>query len=207
MGEDRFLEAVKAGDVETVRERLAGEPSLAAARDENGLSAVLLSCYHGQAEVREALLAVAPPLDALELAAVGDAAGLRSRLPAELHARAPDGFTALHYAAFFGGAAAVRVLLDAGADPDADQENPLRVRPLHSAAARGDREAVRALLEAGAEPNPRQNGGYTPLHAAAHGDDAELAAVLLEHGADPALETDDGRDARALAGPRVVALL
>jgi uncharacterized protein len=207
MAEDRFLEAVKAGDVETVRESLARDPALAAARDENGLSAVLLSCYHGQAEVRAALLAAAPPLDALELAAVGDAEGLGARLPAELSSRAPDGFTPLHYAAFFGGAAAVRVLLDAGADADADAENPMRVRPLHSAAARGDREAVRALLEAGAEPNPRQQGGFTPLHAAAHSDDAELATLLLQHGADPALETDDGRDARALAGPRVAALL
>jgi ankyrin repeat protein len=207
MAEDRFLEAVKAGDAETVRESVARQPALAAARDENGLSAVLLASYHGQAEVREALLAAGPELDALELAATGDADGLRARLPAELNLRAPDGFTPLHYAAFFGGAEAVRVLLDAGADPDADQENPMRVRPLHSAAARGDREAVRALLEAGAETNPRQQGGLTPLHAAAHSDDAEMAALLLEHGADPALETDDGRDARALAGARVAALL
>jgi ankyrin repeat protein len=205
--EDRFLEAVKGGDVETVQDRLAREPGLAAARDENGLSAVLLACYHGQAATRDALLAAGPPLDALELAAVGDAGGLQARLPAELHSRSPDGFTPLHYAAFFGGAEAVRVLLDAGADPDADAENAMRVRPLHSAAARGDREAVRLLLEAGAEVEPRQNGGYTPLHAAAHSDDPELAALLLAHGADPAAATDDGRDARALAGPRVAALL
>jgi ankyrin repeat protein len=207
MAEDRFLEAVKAGEVETVRESLAREPALAAARDESGLSAVLLACYHGQAEARAALLAAGPPLDALELAAAGDADGLRARLPAELNARSPDGFTPLHYAAFFGGAEVVRVLLEAGADPDADQQNPMRVRPLHSAAASGDREAVRALLEAGAEPNARQQGGFTPLHAAARNDDAEMVAQLLAHGADPALETDDGRDARALAGPRVAALL
>ncbi|HEY7076781.1 MAG TPA: ankyrin repeat domain-containing protein [Solirubrobacteraceae bacterium] len=202
-----FMEAVRIGDAATVRERLARDPELAAARDENGVSAVLLSCYHGRTEARDALLAAGPPLDALELAAVGDAEGLRARLPAELHARAPDGFTPLHYAAFFGGVGAVRVLLEAGADPDADAENALHVRPLHSAAARGDRESARLLLEAGADPNPRQDGGYTPLHSAAHSDDAALAALLLAHGADPALATDDGRDARALAGPRVAALL
>jgi ankyrin repeat protein len=208
--EDRFLPAITSGDVDAVRAMLADDPALAAAHDANGLSAVLVASYHRQGEIRDALLAAGPPLDALELAAVGDADGLRARLAAEpeaLHARAPDGFTALHYAAFFGGAGAVRVLLEAGAAPDADAENPLRVRPLHSAAARGDRAAAQLLLEAGAEPNPRQQGGYTPLHAAAHSDDAELAALLLAHGADPALQTDDGRDARALAGARVAALL
>jgi uncharacterized protein len=208
--EDRFLQAITGGDVETVRAMLADEPALAGARNADGLSAVLLAGYHGHGEVRDALLAAEPPLDALELAAIGDADGLRARLAADpeaLHARAPDGFTPLHYAAFFGGADAVRVLLAAGAAPDADADNELGVRPLHSAAARGDREAAVALLDAGAEPNPRQQGGYTPLHAAAHNDDALLAAVLLAHGADPALQTDDGRDARALAGERVAALL
>jgi ankyrin repeat protein len=206
----RLLEAVRGGDAETVRELLARDPALAAERDEHGLSAVLLACYHGQADVRAALLAAAPPLDALDLAAVGDAAGLRERLaaaPEDLGARSPEGFTPLHYAAFFGGAEAVRVLLEAGAQPDGDADNEMRVRPLNSAAARGDRDAARALLEAGAQPDPRQHGGYTPLHSAAHNDDAELAALLLEHGADPALQTDDGQDARALAGPRVAELL
>jgi ankyrin repeat protein len=202
--EERLLEAVRTGDVATVRQLLAGDRSLAAARDEQGLSAVLLSCYHGQAEVRDALLAAAPALDALELAAVGDAQRLRG---AQLDARSPDGFTPLHYAAFFGGPDAVRVLLEAGAAPDADAGNAFGVRPLNSAAARGDRESVRLLLDAGAQVDPRQPGGYTPLHSAAHNDDAELAELLLEHGADPAVRTDDGQDARALAGPRVAALL
>lgn len=202
--QQRLLEAVKSGDAPTVRELLAREPALAAARDEQGLSAVLLACYRRHTEVRDALLAAGPPLDALELAAVGDADGLRG---ADLDVRAPDGFTPLHYAAFFGGPAAVRVLLEAGAPADADAENAMRVRPLHSAAARGDRESVRLLLDAGADPDPRQNGGYTPLHAAAHSDDAELVQLLLERGADPAARTDDGSDARALAGPRVAALL
>jgi ankyrin repeat protein len=199
-----LLEAVKTGDLATVRELLAGDPALAAARDEQGLSAVLLSCYHGHAAVRDALLAAAPPLDALELAAVGDAERLRG---ARLDVRSPDGFTPLHYAAFFGGPAAVRVLLEAGAAADADAENALQVRPLHSAAARGDRASARLLLDAGAQVDPRQRGGYTPLHSAAHNDDAELAQLLLDHGADPGARTDDGQDARALAGPRVAALL
>ena len=129
----------------------------------------------------------------LEAAALGRLDGL------DPHARGADGFTALHLAAFFGGADAVKALLAAGADPDADAENPLRVRPLHSAVAARDREAVRALLQAGADPNVRQQGGYTPLHGAAHNGDEALVALLIEHGADPELRTDDGQTARELS--------
>ena len=81
-----------------------------------------------------------------------------------LAARTPEGFTPLHLAAFFGGGAAVRLLLGAGMHADADQENPARVRPLHSAVAARDHDAARALLEAGADPELRPAGR---LHAAA----------------------------------------
>ena len=92
-------------------------------------------------------------------------------------------------------------------DPDADQENPARVRPLHSAVAARDHDAARALLEAGADPDPRQQGGYTPLLAAAHSDDAAMVELLLRHGADRGLAADDGRDPAAMAGPQTRSLL
>jgi uncharacterized protein len=192
--------AVKAGDVVALRALLAADPALASAQ-EDGVSAVLLACYHRQSEARDALLQAGARVGPLEAAALG-------RLDAlDPDARGADGFTALHLAAFFGGAGAVEALLAAGADPDADAENPLRVRPLHSAVAARDRDAARALLEAGADPNVRQQGGYTPLHGAAHAGDAELVALLLAHGADPRLTTDDGQDAQALATGAAAAAL
>jgi uncharacterized protein len=205
-----FTEAVAAGEVAAVRARLAEDPGLAAARDPSGIPALLLARYHGHGAVVDALLATGHEPDVLESAALGRAARLRDLLaadPAARDARAADGFTPLHYAAFFGGPEAVRVLLDAGAQPDADADNPMRVRPLHSAAAARDVESARLLLEAGATPDVRQQGGFTALHAAAHHDDAALAALLLRHGADPGLRTDAGADARELAGPQVSALL
>ena len=161
---------------------MEADPSLARARDAGGLSAVLTALYHRQDAALEALLAAGPELDVLDAAATGRLDVLRAHVegdPDALSARSPEGFTPLHLAAFFGGGAAVRLLLAAGAPADADQENPARVRPLHSAVAARDHDAARALLEAGADPDCVQQGGYTPLLAAAHHDDAEMAELLL----------------------------
>jgi uncharacterized protein len=158
------------------------------------VSPLLQAIYDRDDAARDGLLEAGAEVGPAEAAALGRLDGLD---PA---ARSADGFTSLHLAAYFGGVETVRALLAAGADPDADADNPFRVRRLHSAASVGDRESVRALLEAGANPNLRQQGGYTPLHTAAHNDDAELARLLLDHGADPSLRTDDGQTAADMAG-------
>jgi ankyrin repeat protein len=205
-----LIDAIRAGDADAVAALLGRDPALADARDENGLSAVLVACYHQNPQVRDAVLAAGPELGVLEAAAVGRLDLLRGHLsedPDALAERTPDGFTPLHLAAFFGGSAAVRALLAAGASADADADNPPHVRPLHSAVAARDPDAVRALLEAGADPNVRQQGGFTPLLAAAHADHPGMTRLLLEHGADPAQAADDGRGPLEMAGDRVRPLL
>jgi ankyrin repeat protein len=200
-GEEDLIAAVKAGDGDTIARLLRGDPALAGAR-EDGISAVRLALYHRQAPALELLLQHSPPLDGLDHAALGWTAELRQDLardPELPSRRSADGFTALHYACFFGGAPAAGALLVAGADPDAVADNATRVRPLHSAAAARDSEAVRLLLEAGADPNATQAGGFTALHAAAQHDDAATAGLLLQHGADPTLRTDQGADAAGIA--------
>jgi ankyrin repeat protein len=192
------FDAIAAGDLDALRGEL---PAAASARNEQGVSALLFAVYHRNAAARDALLEAGAVVGPAEAAALGRLDGLD---PA---ARSGDGFTSLHLAAFFGGADAVRALLAAGADPDADDANPFKVRPLHSAVSVGDREATRALLEAGASPNVHQQGGYTPLHSAAHNDDAELVRLLLAHGADTALATDDGQTAADMAGDATRELL
>src|SRR4051795_2630931 len=168
-------------------EALRREPD---ARDEHGVSALLLTLYHRRPEARAALLVAGATVGPLEAAALGDVERLRG---ADLSVRGGDGFTPLHLAAFFGGADAVRAILATGFSADADKQNTFGVHPIHSASAVGDHASVRALLEAGANPNVHQQGGYTPLHTAAHNADVELATLLLEHGADPSAADESGQ--------------
>ena len=205
-----LVAAVTGGEVDAVRALLREDPSLASARDGTGLPVLLLALFHQQREAADALLDAGPELGVLEAAAAGRADRLRELIAADpdaIRERTPEGFTTLGLAAFLGGPEVVRVLLEHGADADDDADNPFGVRPIHAASAAHDRESVRLLLEAGADPNQRQQGGFVPLHEAARSDDVEMARLLLDHGADPGLVADDGRDARAMAGARVAALL
>jgi hypothetical protein len=193
--------AIEAGDTERVRALLKRDPERAA-EQKDGIPAVRLALYHRQPAILELLLAEVPPLDGLDYAALGDAEGLRTALAAEdglVERHSADGFTALHYACFFGGAEMTRLLLQHGANPNAPAENDSHVRPLHSAAAARDAASAELLLAAGADPDAAQAGGFTALHAAAQHDDADLAAALLRAGADPAVRDEQGADAAAMA--------
>ena len=91
-----------------------------------------------------------------------------------------------------GDVAAVRSLLNEGADPNAAQGDGLSA--LHLAAQGGNLEIVEVLLTAGAEIGAKTRiGDYTPLHLASWGAHASAVSVLIEAGADPgAVSTTSG---------------
>lgn len=183
-----FFTAVDAGDAETVVRMVAADPSLASARGEDGVSALLHARYRFQRAALDALLAAEPEMDVFDAAALGHIDRLRARLvedPSRATAFAADGFTALHLTAFFGKAEAARVLLEAGAVVDVYGHNSFANQPLHAAAARRHIEVCRVLLAAGANVNATQHGDFTPLHEAAGSGDVELAELFLSAGADP----------------------
>lgn len=112
-----------------------------------------------------------------------------SALPACRIQHADDsGATALHAAARYGHAEALRALVAAGSRPcTRDGEG---ATALHLAAAAGCVDAVRALLEAGAAAGAADSQGQTPLHRAVLGWDGEerhaaCVRALLAAGADP----------------------
>jgi len=194
-----FWRAIREGAGAELREVLAREPALAHACDERGVSALLQARYGGRFAAVEALLeARAGALDVYECAALDQTKILEARLaaqPALVRALSPDGFTALHLAAFFGSSGSVRALLSRGAAVETEAQNPMKVRPLHSAVAGGDEECVRVLLSAGATVDARQAGGFTALMGAASAGRADLVRLLLRYGASGAARDDSGKRA------------
>ncbi len=166
------------------------------------MSALMLARYRFDRAATDALLAADPELDVFEAASLGYVDRLRERLaddPAVAAAFSPDGFTALHFAAFFGKGEAARILLEHDAGHDVYTRNPFANQPLHAAAAGRHLEVCRVLIAAGADVNARQHGGYTPLHEAAQHGDVEMTELFLSAGADPALVTESGETAAEVA--------
>jgi hypothetical protein len=190
-----IFELIDDGDAEGVRELLARDPGAAAARDEQGLSALMRSFYRGGGEVLEAIRAADPPLDGWDRLLMGESDGLP---PAD--ARSPDGFTPLHIAAFAQNAAATRALIAAGADVnELATASFAQVTPLGTAATFAATEIVRVLLNNGADTERTSDHGNTPLHSAAANGNREIVELLLAHGASAAATTADGKTPADLA--------
>jgi ankyrin repeat protein len=170
---EEVFRLIDAGDAAGLRELLAREPSAAAARDEQGLSAVMRAAYRG-GEVFAAVRDARPSLGPFDRIVVGETEGLPGP-----HEWTPDGFTGLHLAAFADNAAAARALLQAGADPDAvSTASFARVTPLGTCAFANAVDVAAVLLEHGADPTIAEDGRSTPLDVAAANGFSELAALL-----------------------------
>ncbi|MBI2566665.1 MAG: ankyrin repeat domain-containing protein [Candidatus Schekmanbacteria bacterium] len=195
----RLVEAVVEGNLGLVRALLLEDPEVAAAKDAQGMSALLVALYHHQPAIAHLLAAELASLDLFEAAALGDAKRLDELLdeePASACAYSSDGFTPLHLAAYFGRESCVRRLLEAEAPVHARSRNSMDVTPLHSAAAGGSGPVVALLLSAGADPNAIQPGGWTPLHAAARLGDVEVVRLLLDSGAVASARSEHGSTPR-----------
>lgn len=183
-----IFESIKAGDIDAVRAAVKDDPSLAAARDDDGRSAVRAALYIHNQKLADVLLDAKPELDVFDAASVGDVDRLGELLDGDadlVGAYSEDGYTPLHFAAFFDQGKAVRLLLDRGADVGAVARNDMQVQPLHSAVAADSREVAAALLIAGADPNAKQQGGYTPLMAAEQNEkEGDMVRLLMDHGAE-----------------------
>lgn len=190
-----IFELIDDGDAEGVRDLLARDPAAAAARDEQGLSALMRSFYRGGGEVLVAIQTADPPLDPWDRLLVGESEGL----PAP-DARSPDGFTPLHIATFAHNLAAVRALLAADADPnELATASFAAVTPLGTAATFGANEIAQLLLDNDADTEKTSDHGNTPLHAAAANGNRALVELLLTYGADATATTVDGRTPADLA--------
>jgi ankyrin repeat protein len=192
-----FLKAVTQGDVVQVNAMLKANPQLAQAKNEKGVSAVLLAAYYRKAEVLAALLATGVELNIFEAAATGQTARVRVLLKQDaalVNAYAPDGFFPLGLAVFFGHQETFDALLSAKADVNAVTKETMKITALHSAVTAKRFEMARELIKRGANVNPSQaENGITPLHEAAANGSIEFAKLLLEHKANLRAKTRDGK--------------
>lgn len=204
-----IFDAIKQGSRQEVEALLSENPNVVNEANRAGLRPVILALYYGQREIAEQLRAAMDSVNIWEAAALGELETVKTLIANNPNAKdsvAPDGFTPLGLAAFFGQVETLTWLLEQGAAPNIPSENQMAVYPINSAAANRSEDTafklVQVLAAHGASVNAAQHSGWTPLHqAAAHGFEL-LVDFLLEHGADPSLKSEDGRTAvdMALAG-------
>jgi len=174
-------------------------------QDQNGVSEILKALYQGKREVVDALLASGIELNIFEAAATGQTDRVRKLAeqdPAVVNAYAPDGFTPLGLAAFFGHAKTVSALLAAGAEVNLASRETMKMSPLGSALAVQRNDIARMLIDAGADVNAKAENDLRPLHTAAARGNLEAAMLLLEHGADVNASSKDGKTALTYAEER-----
>ncbi|KAI9205253.1 ankyrin repeat-containing domain protein [Polychytrium aggregatum] len=90
-----------------------------------------------------------------------------------------------HYASRQGNVSLCRMLLDAGADPNAATMQ-LKTTALHRSAAQGHLSVTKLLLASGAKPDGQDDRGQTALHAAAQNGHLDVVRLILNTSADPA---------------------
>ena len=185
----RAFELLQAGDADELRRLLEQAPAASDARDATGVSLLMHSLYRGRRDLAELIASKKKVLDIFEATALGrldrvqeclrDTSAIHSH---SIDSRSKDGFTALHFACFFGQPEAARLLIENGAPVDAVAANPTQVMPLHSAAAAA-----------------RNQAGWVPIHAAAQNGDRPMVELLLKYHADPKLANDQGKTAATVA--------
>ena len=151
-----IFEASALGDLPAVQAAVARNAAETNAYAPDGFFPLSLAAYFGHRTVVEFLL----------------------KNGADVHAAARNAqkVTALHAAASRGDLEIVRMLLQAGADPNARQEGGFV--PLHSAAQNGNVPVAELLLKHGAKADARDDKGKTSAEVAEEAKHGELAARL-----------------------------
>jgi ankyrin repeat protein len=130
------------------------------------------------------LLSAASDTRLSDAAMQGNQDAVRSLLKQKFDVNAPqgDGTSALHWAAYRDDLEMVKLLLAAGANPQATTREGA-ITPLLMACQNGNVTIIEALLKAGADVNAVKSNGTTPLMMAAASGSASAVETLLAHGA------------------------
>jgi uncharacterized protein len=203
--EKTLFEAIRSGDLLTVKSLVGADASLASATNDSGISGVLTAVYMGRGEIRDFLIASGAELGLPEAVAVGNLARVQELIEnshADAKSFSSDGFPVVALAAFLGHLQVVEYLAAHGAGIDVAARNGSGYNALTGAVTSGHIAVVQWLLEHGANANYRYSAGYSPLLTAAANGRLDIAKLLLAHGADLNAATNDGKTALSLAKER-----
>jgi len=196
MNTEKLEEYIAAGDLHSINALLTDNPALAKANTSHQVSPLLLSCYFKKPEVATLLLKYVDEVSLFEAAAVGKfdvVAYIITNHPDSVNDYAPDGFTPLGLACYFGQVEVARYLVLKGADVNMPSNNGFHVYPIHSAVAGNYTDITRMLLSNGALVNVKQQAGVTPLHSAAQNGNTDILILLLENGAEVDTRMEGGK--------------
>ena len=201
---DKLFELAKADDAAALTAALKGA-DLTRIHNDGGESLYRFALFHGHAKAAEAIK-VHGGLSLHDAALVNDTPRVEALLnaaPWAIDMLSPDGWTALHLAAYIGADAAVIFLLQHGANARAWARSFEQNYAIHAAVS-GRRIGKAALvkLTAATGVDAVQKQGYTALMIAAGGNFPIGVEVLLAAGADRALKLPDGKTAADLARER-----
>jgi ankyrin repeat protein len=144
VGDLDVFEAATLGDLPQLRKHLSADPALAHALSADGFTALHLASFFAQPEAAEELL--------------------RQGADPNVVAKNRMKVAVINSAAASGRADLVKLVLRAGADPNARQQ--MGYTALHTAAAHDNVEMAQALLDAGANPSLKSEDGQTAAEKA-----------------------------------------
>ena len=178
-------------DVTIFRQRLFSEDGSEIPDDEifastpGKLMILILDFFHTDAEQTQRMISASINNDVIELKSL-------VKKPLNPNVRDENGTTPLHCAAERGHVESLLLLIEAGAEKNAQDQGRDGKTPLHVAAVSGQLDVVRHLVEVGADKDQQTVDGSTPFLIAACQGHLEVVRHLVEVGAHKDQAANDG---------------